>query len=836
MRRKELIFAGAAVCTLAVQAFTLFALQSHKLVVNISNFSQACAAAIAVGACLWRAGQRDERFAKSFWRHLAVAFSIWTFAQLIYSTRETDFTTTFHGPNVTLPIFFFSFTPFVVLLTKRYHDGEKMDWLRILDSLQIVLLLLATFLWAFYIPYQYETEAQFTARLLDHVFMFRNVTLWIALSLRAITASEKVERHLFTIAYVFMTLYVMATQFPTFGRLNWSVAAGGWMDVCWTIPFTTVTLMAILWPSPIERAAKVSRFRAAISSHLTPSLLPIVVLAVSGYMARRHPEIALAFVITSFACYSCRLAITQFHQEGAKRALAEAESRFRTLFHQNSLPMLVFDRQTGSLLEVNQAAVERYGYSREEFLARRTCDIAEASGVEQIVERTLSASGTSVREERHRTKRGELFDVAVSSCAIEFGGQDAELVTVQDISENKRLEQQLRQSQKMEAVGTLAGGIAHDFNNLLTIITGYSQVILERAGHDEQLRREMQQIEVAANKATALIRQLLAFSRRQLLQPQVINLEQVVSGVEKMLRRLIGENIELVVRTTGTLGMVKADPGQMEQVLINLAINARDAMESKNGGRLTFELQNVELDTEFAREHVGAIPGSYVMLAVADTGCGMSAETQARIFEPFFTTKGSAGSGLGLATVYGIVQQSGGYVTVNSVEGRGTTFRIFLPRTTDAVVPTEGAPETRSENTGSETVLLVEDDDGLRALTRRVLLKHGYQVLESARTSEAEHVCREHPGKIHMLLTDVVMPGLSGKELASRLMMLRPEMVVLYMSGYTDSVVMKQGVEEGSVNFIQKPFTPVALSRKVREVLDAAFGRPSGQERPYLRG
>jgi hypothetical protein len=724
----------------------------------------------------------------------------------------------------------------VVLLTKRYHEAEKVDWLRILDSLQIVLLLLATFIWLFYIPYQYETDEQFTERMLDHVFMFRNVTLWVALSLRAITASEKLERHLFTIASVFMTLYMVATQFPTFGRLNWNVGTGGWMDLCWTIPFTTVTLMAVFWPSPKDSAFKPSRYRAAISSHLTPSLLPIVVLALSGYMARRHPEIALTFVITSFACYSCRFAITQFRQEGAKRALAEAESRFRTLFHQNSLPMLVFERQTGCFLEVNQAAVERYGYSREEFLTRRTCEIVEVPAVEQIVERTLNASGPAVREEKHRPNRGEIFDVSVSSCAIEFGGQDAELVTVQDISENKRLEQQLRQSQKMEAVGTLAGGIAHDFNNLLTIITGYSQVILERAANDEQLRREMQQIEVAANKATTLIRQLLAFSRRQLLQPQVMNLEQVVSGVEKMLRRLIGENIELVVRTTGTLGMVKADPGQMEQVLINLAINARDAMESKNGGRLTFELQNVELDAEFAREHVDAIPGSYVMLAVADSGCGMSAETQARIFEPFFTTKGSAGSGLGLATVYGIVQQSGGYVTVNSVEGRGTTFRIFLPRTGDAAVPLEGVPETRADNTGSETVLLVEDDDGLRALARRVLLKHGYQVLEAARTSEAEHVCREHPGKIHLLLTDVVMPGLSGKELSSRLMMLRPEMVVLYMSGYTDSVVMKQGVQEGSVNFIQKPFTPIALSKKVREVLDVTFGKPSGEARPYIRG
>jgi hypothetical protein len=550
-------------------------------------------------------------------------------------------------------------------------------------------------------------------------------------------------------------------------------------------------------------------------------------------MARRYPVVAVTFVVVSFVLYSLRLAVTQFHQEDAKRALADAELRFRTLFHQNSLPMWVFARATGEVLEVNDAACQRYGYSRDEFLVRNRSDITDA-GVVDLVERTLTAS--SVREEKHRTMDGTVFDAAISRVSIEFGGRDAELVTVQDLSERKKLEQQLRQAQKMEAVGTLAGGIAHDFNNLLTIITGYSQVILERVGNDEQLRREMQQIEVASNKAIALIRQLLAFSRRQLLQPQVVNLEGIVTGVEKMLRRLIGENIELVARTTGAVGTVKADPGQLEQVLINLAVNARDAMESRNGGRLTFELQNIDLDEQFATDNVGAVPGRYVMLAVTDTGSGMSKEVQARIFEPFFTTKGSSGgSGLGLATVYGIVQQSGGYITVNSVEGRGTTFRIFLPRTSEQAAPVEGVPETRSENTGTETILLVEDDDGLRALTRRVLLKHGYEVLETARTSDAEQACRNHPGKIHMLLTDVVMPGASGKELASRLTMIRPEMIVLYMSGYTDSVVMKQGVEEGSVNFLAKPFTPAALGQKVREVLDFKYGR-ANVSRPYLRG
>ena len=833
MSRTRVAIAATAIFILAIQTVAVVTPGATQRVINISNLAQLCASLLATFTAWWIGNSAVTRFEKSFWNYMAAAFGAWSFSQVIWTLAESKLIPhVFHGTSITLPLFFFSLAPLLVLVTKRYQEEEGLDWFRVLDSLQIVILLLAAFIWLFYIPYQTETDEQFTHRTLDHVFMFRNVTIWLAFCLRAAVAGTRLERHLFGIASIFTTLYMLATHIPTLARLSADVNTGTWMDIFWTLPFTTIIVLALFWRTPAE-ATELSRpMRSVLSAHITPSLLPIAVLAFSGYMARRYPVVAVTFVVVAFVLYSLRLAVTQFRQEEAKRALADAELRFRTLFHQNSLPMWVFARATGEVLEVNDAACTHYGYSREEFLTRNRSDITDASVVD-LVERTMTAS--SVREEKHRTKNESTFDAAISRVSIEFGGRDAELVTVQDLSERKKLEQQLRQAQKMEAVGTLAGGIAHDFNNLLTIITGYSQVILERA-QDEQLRRELQQIEVASNKAIALIRQLLAFSRRQLLQPQVVNMEGVVVGVEKMLRRLIGENIELIVRTTGAVGTVKADPGQLEQVLINLAVNARDAMESRNGGRLTFELQNVDLDEQFAADNVGAIPGRYVMLAVSDTGSGMSKDVQARIFEPFFTTKASTGgSGLGLATVYGIVQQSGGYITVTSVEGRGTTFRIFLPRTSEQAAPVEGVPETRSENTGNETILLVEDDDGLRALTRRILLKHGYEVIETARTSDAEQACRNHPGKIHMLLTDVVMPGASGKELSSRLTMIRPEMLVLYMSGYTDSVVMKQGVEEGSVNFIAKPFTPAALGQKVREVLDVKYGRV-GVNRPYLRG
>ncbi len=389
-----------------------------------------------------------------------------------------------------------------------------------------------------------------------------------------------------------------------------------------------------------------------------------------------------------------------------------------------------------------------------------------------------------------------------------------------DVSEEKRLEAQLRQSQKMEAVGTLAGGVAHDFNNLLTVITGYSRILLDKLERDPQLANPLQQIEKAAHRASALTRQLLAFSRRQVLQPRALNLNEVVMGMEKMLRRLIGEDVDLLTHTTENLGLVMADPGQLEQVLMNLAVNARDAMP--NGGKLTFSTSDVQLDAESAGRHLGMAPGRYVLLAVSDTGCGMDSETQAHIFEPFFTTKKGSGTGLGLSTVYGIVQQSDGYISVESAIGRGTIFRIYLPRVETPARPVVNEAVSRRKHTGHETLLLVEDDDSLRELSTRILKAQGYKLLVAAGAREAEKLCSGHDGVIHLLVTDVIMPGESGRDLAARVLEMRPKTKVLYMSGYTDKTIARHGVLEPGIAFLQKPFSPSALAEKVREVLDAA--------------
>ncbi len=391
-------------------------------------------------------------------------------------------------------------------------------------------------------------------------------------------------------------------------------------------------------------------------------------------------------------------------------------------------------------------------------------------------------------------------------------------MSAEDVTERHTLESQFRQAQKMEAVGRLAGGVAHDFNNVLTAINGYSDLLLEDLDHDDPKRQDVEEIRAAAQRAAALTRQLLAFSRKQVLQSRVLDLNTVVRTLDKMLQRLIGEDVKLEVSLAADLEAVRADPGQIEQVILNLAVNSRDAMP--NGGRLTIETASVDLDEAYARDHAGVSPGRYVMLAVSDTGVGMDAETQSHIFEPFYTTKEQGkGTGLGLSTVYGIVKQSGVYVWVSSKPGRGTTFNIYLPRV-DEPVETQEPPPLSPSLFGRETVLLAEDDASVRQVVSEVLMQKGYDVLRTPDGRTALEMARAQEGEIQLLITDMVMPGMTGRELADALKAERPGLRVLYMSGYTGDAVVRHGVLEEGMPYLQKPFTPGALAFKVREVLD----------------
>ncbi len=406
---------------------------------------------------------------------------------------------------------------------------------------------------------------------------------------------------------------------------------------------------------------------------------------------------------------------------------------------------------------------------------------------------------------------------------LAFDGGDAvkHLVSsIADITERRALEAQLRQAMKMEAVGRLAGGVAHDFNNLLTVISGYTELLLESAGPKETLSRERtEQIRAAAQRAASLTRQLLAFSRQQVLLPRKLNLNDVVIDLNKMLRRMIGEDIEVKTILAENLGLAEVDPSQIEQVLMNLAVNARDAMP--HGGLLTLETANVRLDDDYKSQHNYVVPGDYVRLTVSDTGLGMSAEVRARIFEPFFTTKEAGkGTGLGLSTVYGIVKQSGGYIEVYSEPGRGTSFKIHFPRVAHSEDESGRKTHSPADTHGSETILLVEDNEQLRELAVRILTSRGYRVLPAANFEEVDAICKREKGKIDLLLTDVVMPRISGTEIAHFVAQRRPAIRILYMSGYTADTTVHHGVLEHGVAFLQKPFTPAALNAKVREVLD----------------
>lgn len=389
-----------------------------------------------------------------------------------------------------------------------------------------------------------------------------------------------------------------------------------------------------------------------------------------------------------------------------------------------------------------------------------------------------------------------------------------------------RSEDQLRQSQKMEAVGSLAGGVAHDFNNLLSVILSYSELLADELQSGDPMRAHLQEIHQAGERAADLTRQLLSFSRQQVLQPTVLDLNDVFSRMEKMLRRVIGEDVELIWQAAPGLRKILADPGQLEQVIMNLVINARDAMP--RGGKLTLETSNVVLDARQIAAHPGESPGPRVALKVTDTGVGMDKVTKARMFEPFFTTKEvGKGTGLGLATVFGIVRQSGGTISVSSELGKGTSFDIFFPPSDREVVPTASTTRERRTMAGSETVLLVEDNESVRVLTRSILHRYGYNVLEAQGGGDAVLLCEQHQGVIHLLLTDVVMPRMSGRQLAERLLATRPGMRVLYMSGYTDDAVVRHGILHSTIAFIQKPITPGPLARKVREVLGWADNRTS---------
>ena len=502
----------------------------------------------------------------------------------------------------------------------------------------------------------------------------------------------------------------------------------------------------------------------------------------------------------------------------AADALGESRTRYQNLTEASFDGIVI--SQDDIIRAANPGFLKMFGYDRdEEVIGRPSTDFANREYVDDANRRATTGLLGQYEIIGKRKDGGKLL-LEVTTRADTMGGRPARISALRDVTEKRSLEEQFRQAQKMEAVGRLAGGVAHDFNNLLTVISGNTELVLEQLQPGDPSVDDLKQILAAATGATSLTQQLLAFSRQQVIEPKTIALGDVVLKTNKMLRHLIGEDIDVATNIGGAPCIVFIDPGQLEQVLMNLAVNARDAMPT--GGKLTIETSIAELDEASASRHWPASPGRFALLAVSDNGAGMDAVTRAKIFEPFFTTKEQGkGTGLGLATVYGIVKQSGGYISVYSEPGMGTTFRIYLPLVAEALESDAEPIALQLMPTGFETVLLVEDSDGVRGIARRILVKQGYSVMETGSPVDALAMANRPDLRIQLLLTDVVMPQMSGRELAERFAPMHPQSKILYMSGYTDDAIVRHGVLSAGVSYIQKPFTPNSLARKVRDVLDA---------------
>jgi two-component system, cell cycle sensor histidine kinase and response regulator CckA len=1098
----------------ALQVLVLVGGDARPHVTLVSNILSICLAILATAAAIW-AARGHNPYARWLWLLTALGFALLTLGELL----RTYYDSVLHAPvHAVWPsdIFYFIFPvpmAMALLLRGRSRRLAGIHWAQCFDFLQIGILTTSVYLYYFYLPSHWLASANDMELLQWRMTVALDIFLIVVCALRLTFVRTRLEWSLLSRLTAFLVLLSLGDMFFLHRQISVGLDAGSLWDLCYSAPILAAIVGACTWtlPNQPERIEERARIRPDSLGSLWMSVLfPLVVLGVASRLAHERPLLATVVAVVTLACSGARSLLTQRQEQQAAHAMIEAEKKFRILFRDNPQPTVLYDLSTGKFLEINRAATEKYGYTRDEFLALSVADVCPDLPPERVA---AALMGLEIRGEvwRQRKKDGSVLEVVLFARNIEFEGRSARLMVTQDITDKRRserlqsalyriaevsttardlnelyvaihgivahlldaknfyialydaesnwltfpyfvdefdaappprtpkkglteyvlrsgqpllatgekinelaaagevertgspaddwlgvplkrgdntfgvlavqhyaarthfgererdvltfvsqqvanaierkrseealsrsesryrslvqsavvgivratrnwkflevnpalatmlgyhspiefmtesarhevfvdleakatmqasflrhgkfegveaqwrrrdgsiiavrlsgrgvwderegteifeviaedvterkaLEEQLRQAQKMEAVGTLAGGVAHDFNNLLTVITGYAQILMEQHASDAQASHSMEQIVRAAERAADLTRQLLAFSRRQMLQPRVINLNTLVRNVEKLLHPLLGERIRIAVEAAPDLGVVKVDPGQVEHILMNLAVNARDAMQP--GGSLTVSTRNVELREDFRRTHPGATPGRYVLLSVADTGCGMDAHALAHLFEPFFTTKQPGkGTGLGLSMVYGIVKQSGGYITVDSQLGRGTCFQVYFPRVEE---PEElSAPESArmERTTGSGTILLVEDEDAVRRLVEAILSSDGYTVLVAHTPDEATRLCQDYQSPIHILLTDVVMPGSSGPELAKRLLAMRPGLRVVYMSGYAGEYLDGAGIHTDGVAMLQKPFTAAVLAEKICQVLQQPVTR-----------
>ena len=823
---------GLVIFFVSLHILLLLAASHSPAPVLIADLLQSALGALAAVAA-WQASRRSTGFSRTFWRFQACGFFLWVIAQ----TLATVYDAILHWP-VSQPwpsdlLFFLWMTPvFLTLFLDPDTDSQHIAWTQWLDFAQVGILVTSVYAFAFEVPAHWQSGVISYEVLALVVSCARDILLVTFFLLRTLRSPDPQVRSLYGRITIFLSLYALAECPYLYLQVFERLRPGTKWDLPYTLAFAAATILIVTSRSDAVRKAprapapKKSSQRVALK--LVPLVFPMVVLLMSAHIAEQQFAIAVAAVLSSFACSSARIVLTERQQLRSEAALDQRNALLKSVFEGTGDAIFVKDT-AGNYLIVNQAAASFFGKPIDKIIGRTAFQLTDLTTAKTLTEhdRDILESGTSVTVDFQTTTRDGVtryFLVTRAPYRDSTGKTIGVIGISRDISEYKRMEERLRQSQKMEAIGTLAGGVAHDFNNILMVISGYSSVLSDALGAEPKLRGHVEQIQKAGERAASLTRQLLAFSRKQTIQPVPLNLNNVVTGVEKLLHRLIGENIVVSTHLALELGTVMADAGQMEQVLLNLAVNARDAMP--DGGKLFIETRNTTSEAAKTHGSSDTKPREYVELVVGDSGVGIDPSIQPHVFEPFFTTKAAGkGTGLGLSTVYGIIQQAGGSVTFQSALGAGTSFRILLPRISSA-----GSVETSKEDRalklqGGETVLLVEDDASVCELVRAVLTSYGYSVLAARRPQDAETICGTHSSRIQLLLTDVILPEMSGAELAKRLTAVNPQLRVLFMSGYIDDSIVRQGIRDPGVAYLQKPFSPTSLAKKVREVLDSASVR-----------
>jgi len=780
-------------------------------------------------AAAWQQSHRCVGFSRAFWRFQACGFSLWALAQ----TLGTIYDAILHWP-VSQPwpsdlLFFLWMTPaFLALFLDPYAPSQRIPWTRWLDFAQVGILVTSVYTFAFEVPSHWQSRTVSYEQLALLVSWGRDIFLVACFAFRALRSHDRQVRSLYGRVAIFFALYSLAECPYLYLQVYERLRPGTLWDLPFSVALAAATILIITSPieavDPAQRPPDRKKSSQRILLKLVPLVFPMAVLLMSAHIAEQQFAIAVAAVLLSFVCSSARIVLTERQQLRSEAALDQKNALLKSVFEGTGDAIFAKD-SAGNYLIVNEAVAKFYGKPIDKIIGKTAFQITDLNTAKELTEHdhAILESGNSVTVDFQVTRNGVTrYYLMTRAPYRDSNGNIIGVIGIsRDISDYKKMEERLRQSQKMEAIGTLAGGVAHDFNNILMVISGYSSVLTDALASEPKLRGHVEQIQKAGERAASLTRQLLAFSRKQTIQPTPLNLNNVVTGIEKLLHRVIGENIVISTHLALDLGTVMADAGQIEQVLLNLAVNARDAMP--DGGTLSIETRNTVSANGKSQGSSGLQPREYVELVVSDSGVGMDPAIQGHIFEPFFTTKAAGkGTGLGLSTVYGIVQQAGGSVTFQSAPGAGTSFRVLLPRIPSDANIEASQEEDATKIRGGETVLLVEDDASVCELVRAVLTSQGYSVLAARRPQEAEAICRVHASRIQLLLTDVIMPEMSGAELSKRLTALNPQLRVLFMSGYIDDFVVRQGIRERGIAYLQKPFSSASLAKKVREVLDSA--------------